>query len=151
VVGATLWYWLTNLLWEIGFSIRDEQDMGTLEQLWLTPAPRWLLILGNALTNTVVNSAMCLALGNSVVMALVGVTFPLAVLPGWAGALGKAIPLTWALKVMRGILLEGMAWDGLWRDLVVLATFAVVTPALGFLCFMALERSVRRKGTLGEY
>lgn len=56
---------MTNLLWEIGFSIRDEQDMGTLEQLWLTPAPRWLLILGNALANTVVNSAMCPEEGDS--------------------------------------------------------------------------------------
>lgn len=204
VVGATLWYWLTNLLWEIGFSIRDEQDMGTLEQLWLTPAPRWLLVAGNAFANTVINSVMCLAvfaiahfwfgltlradpglllaacglswvalyglgffysglvmllkeaqsvvgLGNEVIMALCGVTYPLAVLPGWAGALGKALPLSWALKVLRGVLLEGRGWEAMRGDLLVLALFAVLTPAAGFACFAALERVARRRGTLGEY
>jgi ABC-2 type transport system permease protein len=204
VVGATLWYWLTNLLWEIGFSIRDEQSMGTLEQLWLTPAPRWLLIAGNAAANTVINTFMSVAvlgiahlwfglrlaadpgllalacglswlalygmgffysglvmllkeaegvvrLGNEVVLALAGVTYPLAVLPGWAGVLGKAIPLSWALKVLRGILLEGRGWAALSSDLLVLALFAVLTPAAGLACFGALERVTRRRGILGEY
>lgn len=204
IIGVTLWYWLCNLLWEIGFSLRDEQDMGTLEQLWLTPAPRWLLVAGNAVANTVLNSLMSLAIlaiarfwfglrlqvdswllvascllswialyglgffysglvmllkeaqslvsiGNELLFLLAGVTYPLAVLPGWVATVARALPLTWAITVLRGVLIEGKGWAELTGDLAVLALFALVTPAAGFACFSALERVARKRGSIGEY
>lgn len=62
MVGALIDYWVVNLLWEVGFALRDEQDEGTLEQLWLAPAPRWLIVVGNSAANTLVNSLMSAAI-----------------------------------------------------------------------------------------
>jgi ABC-2 type transport system permease protein len=43
-------------------------------------------------------------------MLLSGFMFPYRGMPGWAQALGEALPLTHFLRIVRGILLKGSAW-----------------------------------------
>src|SRR5260370_25051431 len=60
---------------------------------------------------------------------LSGFMFPRQAMPvlfQWVGAL---LPLTHFLKVLRGILLKGVGLDALWREVAVLAGFAVVMIA----------------------
>jgi ABC-2 type transport system permease protein len=56
---------------------------------------------------------------------LSGFMFPRQAMPvifQWVGAL---LPLTHFLKVLRGILLKGVGFDGLWREVAVLTAFAL--------------------------
>ncbi len=47
VVGTMVWMWQNIVLWNVGYSLRDEQLRGTLESNWLSPSWRFSLILGS--------------------------------------------------------------------------------------------------------
>ncbi len=57
---------------------------------------------------------------------LSGFMFPRQAMPLFFQWVGLLLPLTHFLKVLRGILLKGVGLDALWREVVVLAAFAVV-------------------------
>jgi ABC-2 type transport system permease protein len=46
VVGTTVWMWQNIVLWDVGFSLRNEQLRGTLESNWLSPTWRFSYLLG---------------------------------------------------------------------------------------------------------
>jgi ABC-2 type transport system permease protein len=50
VVGTTIWMWQNIVLWNVGFSLRNEQLRGTLESNWLTPTGRFSYLLGSGIT-----------------------------------------------------------------------------------------------------
>ncbi len=56
VVGASVWVLIVNVMWNVGFSLRQEQLHGTLEQSWITPTPRIVLLLGRSLSGLVTNT-----------------------------------------------------------------------------------------------
>ena len=47
VVGTTVWMWQNIVLWDVGFSLRNEQMRGTLESNWLSPTWRFSYLLGH--------------------------------------------------------------------------------------------------------
>jgi len=47
IVGTTVWMWQNIVLWDVGFSLRDEQMRGTLESNWLSPTWRFSYLLGH--------------------------------------------------------------------------------------------------------
>jgi ABC-2 type transport system permease protein len=47
-VGWAVFMWLTIILWGPGAALRQEQLRGTLQSVFLTPAPRWALLFGVA-------------------------------------------------------------------------------------------------------
>ena len=47
VIGTTVWMWQNIVLWDVGFSLRDEQMRGTLESNWLSPTWRFFYLLGH--------------------------------------------------------------------------------------------------------
>lgn len=53
VVGTMVWMWQNIVLWNVGYSLRDEQLRGTLESNWLSPSWRFSLILGSILEQMV--------------------------------------------------------------------------------------------------
>jgi ABC-2 type transport system permease protein len=65
---------------------------------------------------------------------LSGFMFPFEGMPGWAQALGSAIPTTYFLRAVRGILLKGNDWADLWAHIWPMLVFTVVvmTIALRF-------------------
>src|SRR3974377_2293573 len=48
VIGTIIWMWQNVVLWNVGFSLREEQLRGTLESNWLSPSWRFSLLLGNS-------------------------------------------------------------------------------------------------------
>lgn len=84
-------------------------------------------------------------------MVFCGITFPVAVLPGWMQAVAAALPLTYAIRAMRGALLANAGFAELRGDLAVLAVFALLTPLAGYSLFLSVERGARRRGDLGQY
>ena len=47
IVGTTVWMWQNIVLWDVGFSLRNEQTRGTLESNWLSPTWRFAYLLGH--------------------------------------------------------------------------------------------------------
>jgi ABC-2 type transport system permease protein len=46
VIGTTVWMWQNIVLWDVGFSLRNEQMRGTLESNWLSHTWRFSFLLG---------------------------------------------------------------------------------------------------------
>jgi ABC-2 type transport system permease protein len=47
IIGTTVWMWQNIVLWDVGFSLRNEQLRGTLESNWLSPTWRFSYLLGH--------------------------------------------------------------------------------------------------------
>lgn len=50
-LGVVVWEVMNSLLWTFGLSLRREQMSGTLEQLWMAPVPRVLLMVGRGVSD----------------------------------------------------------------------------------------------------
>jgi ABC-2 type transport system permease protein len=63
-------------------------------------------------------------------MLLSGFLFPFRGMPEWAQYLGSLLPLTYFLRIVRGILLKGVTfwevWPNLWPIIVFLIVVATV-------------------------
>jgi ABC-2 type transport system permease protein len=66
---------------------------------------------------------------------LSGFMFPREAMPDPAQWLGAALPLTYFLTVLRGVLLKGVGLADLWRDAAILSAFSVVFVALSVVRF----------------
>lgn len=85
IIGAGVWMISWIVLEGIGTSLRDEQIKGTLEQNFLAPINRFLLLVGTALSQIVITTLL-----------FVGVVVVTVVLLAPGGALG----LIWAFLIM---------------------------------------------------
>lgn len=52
ITGTVVWMWLNTMLWNFGLALRTEQQRGTLEANWLAPVPKWFLLAGSLLQDT---------------------------------------------------------------------------------------------------
>lgn len=100
--GAAMYLWVTNILWEIGFSFRDEQVEGTLEELWLTPVPRGLLVLGNSIAHTVINSVTTF-----IILLLVRAFFGVSFKVNWT-LFALVVVLSWSALYGLGFVYSGL-------------------------------------------
>jgi len=69
VLGYVFMGFLSVSLWGMGFSLRKEQYWGTLETIFVTPTPRWIHVMGQAL-HSVLHQGLILLI-QSGLMALV--------------------------------------------------------------------------------
>jgi len=86
-----------------------------------------------------------------VFMIFCGISYPIAVLPAWMQAVASALPLTYAIRDFRAVMLSDATFADIRADLLVLAAFALITPLVGYLIFYLTERRSRRTGDLGQY
>ncbi len=63
-------------------------------------------------------------------MLLSGFLFPFRGMPEWAQFLGNLLPLTWFLRIVRGILLKGNGWAEVWPSLWPILVFVLVVSAV---------------------
>jgi ABC-2 type transport system permease protein len=61
---------------------------------------------------------------------LSGFMFPREAMPAPAQWLGAILPLTYFLRVLRGILLRGTGWDAYWKEALTLVGFSVLLIGL---------------------
>jgi ABC-2 type transport system permease protein len=84
-------------------------------------------------------------------MIFTGTSYPLAILPDWMQRVAAWLPLTYAIRAMRLVSLNGATLRDILPDLQMLALFAVVIPLAGYWLFQFTERRARRTGSLGKY
>ncbi len=77
VIGYVFMGFLNVSLWGMGFSLRKEQYWGTLETIFVSPTPRWVYVMGQAL-HSVLHQGLILLIQ----AGLIGLTFGLSI-NGW--------------------------------------------------------------------
>lgn len=83
---------------------------------------------------------------------LMGVFYPLALLPSYARAVAGLFPPTVMTDGVRAAILEiGYFYGNAYASLAVLFAMALVVPLLGYRVFEATERRLRRKEGVGHY
>jgi len=82
---------------------------------------------------------------------LSGVLYPVSVLPAWLRAVGRLLPLTHALAVLRGALLVGASPAALADSFVALLVFAGLLAPVGVGVFAFALRRARTDGSLSHY
>jgi ABC-2 type transport system permease protein len=85
------------------------------------------------------------------VMIFCGVTFPVALLPGWMQTVANGLPQTYMMRAFRNAALANASLSDLAPDLLALLGFGAFLLAAGYLLFMRMERRSRRTGAIGQY
>jgi ABC-2 type transport system permease protein len=80
-----------------------------------------------------------------------GVYYPTHIIPSWLHSISAALPLTYGLRALRRVLLEGAPLRSVAADVAILAAFAVVLCALAMLTFTLALRDAKRTGSLAQY
>ncbi len=80
-----------------------------------------------------------------------GVYFPTTVIPTWISKLSVIVPLSYGLRAIRRLWLDGASLQAVWRDVVVLLGMTTILCAVGVICLDAAIRDARKRGTLGQY
>jgi ABC-2 type transport system permease protein len=80
-----------------------------------------------------------------------GANFPVNSLPRWLMPIALILPLTYGFDAVRGWLLETRTLLPIPVEIAMLVVFMFLMIWLGLLAFRALERRVRRLGTLGQH
>jgi ABC-2 type transport system permease protein len=113
----------------LGRALFDVPLRGSILQLYLVSLPFIVASLGVGLfiSTLVATQAQAMQLGFFFLMPnilLSGFMFPREGMPDVAQWIGAALPLTYYLRLLRGILLRGVGLESLWPDAVVMVGFA---------------------------
>lgn len=91
------------------------------------------------------------ALVVSVSLLLGGVYYPTDVIPSWIARVADVVPLTYATRAARRVLLEGAPLPSIAGDVAILATLATLLLTLAGVTFAIAFRYAKRAGTLAQY
>lgn len=80
-----------------------------------------------------------------------GVYYPTHVIPSWIQNLAGFVPLTYGLRALRRVILEGMPLMSVAADVGTLLAFIVVLSAIGLWMLLWAFRYARRAGTMSQY
>jgi ABC-2 type transport system permease protein len=118
----------------LGRFVFDVPIRGSLALLYLITAPFIVasLALGLFVSTVVRTQVQAMQLSFVFILPTVllsGFMFPREAMPPFAQWLGAVFPITYYLRVLRGILLKGVGMDALWGDTLALVAFALVLLA----------------------
>jgi ABC-2 type transport system permease protein len=114
----------------LGKLLFDVPIRGSVPLLYLVALPFVVasLAIGLFVSTVVRNQAQAMQLGFLFLLPnilLSGFMFPREAMPDPAQWVGAALPLTYFLELMRGILLRGSGLETLWREALILVAFSV--------------------------
>lgn len=114
----------------LGRLLFDIPIRGSVALLYLVALPFVVacLAIGLFVSTVVRNQAQAMQLGMLFLLPnvlLSGFMFPREAMPAPAQWIGAALPLTYFLELMRGILLRGTGLEAMWREALILVAFSV--------------------------
>ncbi len=80
-----------------------------------------------------------------------GVYYPIMILPGPLQVISHALPITYALNALRGILLAGYSFTQVRTEILALLGFALVLFPLSVLLFEFALKWAKKDGSLSQY
>lgn len=131
---ALVGYVQVTVILLLGRFVFDVPIRGSLVLLYLITAPFIVasLALGLFVSTVVRTQVQAMQLSFVFILPTVllsGFMFPREAMPPFAQWLGAIFPITYYLRVLRGILLKGVGIEALWQDTAALAAFALVLLA----------------------
>jgi len=131
---ALVGYVQVTVILVLGRLVFDVPVRGNLGLLYLITAPFIIasLALGLFVSTVVRTQVQAMQLSFVFILPTVllsGFMFPREAMPAFAQWLGAAFPITYYLRVLRGILLKGAGIDAMWQDTLALVAFAIVLIA----------------------
>lgn len=88
---------------------------------------------------------------NALTNLLGGIYYPVEILPVWLRFFSAFLPVTYALRGMRGALLVGASFMDIQEDLLVLTAFSVILLPLSLAGFRLAVRRAKQDGSLSHY
>ena len=79
------------------------------------------------------------------------VRYPIESLPSWAQIIGKIIPLTYALIIVRSIMLLGAGLSEMYLEILVLLLIDIFLIFAGFYMFNWMETRTKKSGTISHH
>ena len=79
------------------------------------------------------------------------VRYPIESLPSWAQVVGKLIPLTYALIIVRSIMLIGTPLSAMYFEVLMLLIIDAVLILAGFYMFNWMENKTKTSGTISHF
>ncbi|UCC58474.1 MAG: ABC transporter permease [Candidatus Bathyarchaeum sp.] len=79
------------------------------------------------------------------------VRYPIESLPFWAQIFGKLLPLTYAIIIVRSLMLLGADLSALYVEVLVLLIIDVVLILAGFYLFNWMEEKTKKSGTISHH
>jgi ABC-2 type transport system permease protein len=138
--------------WVLGASISWAQLPSAMLVLALIVIAYIPLGLMSAASYLAFRTAGPLAMGVMVLSSLLGgVYYPTHVVPSWLEHVSGLIPLTYGLRALRKVLLEGASLMSVRSDIGILLVMTLVLFAAGGWMFAAAMRYARRTGSLSYY
>jgi ABC-2 type transport system permease protein len=111
-----------------------------------------IAMLFGALVLKVKESNALIGLMQWVVSFLMGIFFPVTVMPIWLRTIALLFPPTWMTNGVRSALLGVGFFFGEWYlDWAVLWTFLFIAPLFSFWLFRRVERNIQRNEGIGEF
>jgi ABC-2 type transport system permease protein len=80
-----------------------------------------------------------------------GVYYPTKIIPSWIQYLSDWIPLTYGLRALRRVLLEGASLPAVTPEILTMCGFGVVLFSISASAFSVALRYAKRSGTLAQY
>ena len=149
---ALVGYVQVTVILVLGRVVFDVPIRGSLGLLYLITAPFIIasLALGLFVSTVVRTQVQAMQLSFVFILPTVllsGFMFPREAMPAFAQWLGAAFPITYYLRVLRGILLKGAGIDAMWQDTLALVAFAIVLIAFSVRRFQKnIEGFTQRTG-----
>jgi ABC-2 type transport system permease protein len=84
-------------------------------------------------------------------MMLGGVYYPTSVIPSWLAFVSQLVPLSYGLRALRRVVIDGAPLSAVASDMAILSLFAAVLFAAGITIFSLALSHARRAGTLAQY
>lgn len=80
-----------------------------------------------------------------------GVTYPQSLVPAWAKVFIPFIPMTYGVRAVRRLVIDGQSVSHVLADVGILSIFCVVCLALGSIAMTHALKRARAEGTLSQY
>ncbi len=84
-------------------------------------------------------------------MIFCGITFPLAVMPGWMQAVAAWLPQSYIIAAMRKVILAGTTLEMVMPEIKALLLFGAAWLVIGYVAFIWMERRARQVGAIGQF
>ncbi len=138
--------------WMLGANLLPNQFLPGLLVLTLTVAAHVPIGLVGAAFVIAFRTAGPLPKGVLMISGLLGgVYYPTHVIPAWLQTISTLLPLTYGLRALRRVVLEGSSLAGVSSDLLALFVATAVLFAIGITALTAALHYARKQGTLAQY
>jgi len=153
LVSMLMLIMVAGLEYVLLFGVKFHGSLGLTLLVLLAAVPS-IYGLGFAFASVVITAKEANAfvfLVRGIVMVFCGITYPLAILPGWMQTVAKWLPQTYVIHAMRSATLSTDGYAGIAADINMMLLFGVFWLVVGYALFMWMERRARRTGAIGQY